>query len=66
MDWSNPKYNMQIEKSTPEISLIQLIWISTADLVFCLSSLILWGFLDAFCLSDLILWGFLDAFKLCV
>jgi hypothetical protein len=33
---------------TTEISLIQLIWISTTDLVFCLTDLILWGFLDAF------------------
>jgi hypothetical protein len=36
---------------TGEISLIQLIWISTADLVFCLTDLILWGFLDAFYLQ---------------
>jgi hypothetical protein len=34
-----------------EISLIQLIRISTTDLVFCLTDLIHWGFLDAFYLQ---------------
>jgi hypothetical protein len=38
-------------EETREISLIQLIRISTMDLVFCLTDLIHWGFLDAFYLQ---------------